>query len=666
MSTFAHAGWLGAAAALCAVAGAPAQPANTPEWVPPPASFQFADFLLVPLRIHLLSASNAPALHTTLGEKDFARIVPKMNRVWAQAGIHFQVESLRREEAVNQDVTRQSENAENYRWLLRTRPVASRATNAFDLYYIKRFRSNGVYLRDEPEETRGDAKGGNDGQGDATAKAKRSDGIDLPRSAIFVKDTASLKPTDDGIDEPLPRVSSHELGHAFGLGHRQDVTNLMASGTTGVWLNEREIRTSRRVAGRFDWIRRAAGRHGRSGRLVCAQEIRGSARVVSIDCVNPDKLSRSEARETTGGIEVEMKSCETRMPRKVRSPAFRRLGADTPKCAEIFRTLQMITPNRLKPGLQAGAAVARLSVLTALALSFCAFSALAGETKPIPAGAAQIEVEVNGLKLDAFTYRPANYKDGPLIVVFHGMNRNADDYRDNAKGMGDRFAALIVAPRFDTNRFPVPKYQHGGVMLGGKLQPQEEWTYSLIPKFIEEVRRREGRPDMPYYFIGHSAGGQFLTRLAGFSPTGAKRIVAANPGTQLFPTTELKFPYGFGEVPEPAGGDEGLKRYLAQPLTLYLGTADTGSKDLDRTETAMKQGATRIERGRNCFLRAQELAKQRGWPCNWSIVEAPELGHDSKKMFDHANCEKALFTGECVTGPMSRQELLRQMLRKDK
>ena len=34
-----------------------------------PQQFQFDDFLLAPLRVHLLSASNAPNLHTTLKAK---------------------------------------------------------------------------------------------------------------------------------------------------------------------------------------------------------------------------------------------------------------------------------------------------------------------------------------------------------------------------------------------------------------------------------------------------------------------------------------------------------------------------------------------------------------------------------------------------------------------
>ena len=62
---------------------------------------------------------------------------------------------------------------------------------------------------------------------------------------IVVKDTASLREVTGGLDEPLPRVTSHEIGHALGLKHRQEVTNLMQSGTTGFSLNAAEIDTAR-------------------------------------------------------------------------------------------------------------------------------------------------------------------------------------------------------------------------------------------------------------------------------------------------------------------------------------------------------------------------------------------------------------------------------------
>ncbi len=283
--------------------------------------------------------------------------------------------------------------------------------------------------------------------------------------------------------------------------------------------------------------------------------------------------------------------------------------------------------------------------------SWLGFVLVALQPTGLPAGDGKIEVDVGAHKLDAFTYRPEKYKDGPLIVVFHGMLRNADTYRDNAKGLGDRFGALIVSPLFDAKRFPNEAYQQGGLFKKKEskkeskkeLQAKEDWTWSLVPKLVDEVRRREGRPDMPCYYIGHSAGGQFLVRLTGFLKSPVQRIVAANPGAELFPTREMPFPYGFGKLPDQLNGDAALERFLAQPLTIYVGSADTEHKNLDLSDTAKLQGANRYERGKNCFKAAQDLAKSKGWKLNWRLVEAEGVGHDARLMFEHPNCAHALF-----------------------
>ena len=184
--------------------------------------FAFTDFLLAPLRIHLLTSTNEPTIHTTLTSNDVTRILGKVNHVWAQAGITFYLESLRIEPAVNTEGFRDHVKT-NSDALLRLRPESSKATNVFHVYFLKQFGPNGICIR----------------------------GIN------FVKDTASLRPVEGGLDEPLPRVTSHELGHALTLPHRQDVTNLLASGMSGAWLNESEIKQAREAAQTKPWIQTA-------------------------------------------------------------------------------------------------------------------------------------------------------------------------------------------------------------------------------------------------------------------------------------------------------------------------------------------------------------------------------------------------------------------------
>jgi pimeloyl-ACP methyl ester carboxylesterase len=262
----------------------------------------------------------------------------------------------------------------------------------------------------------------------------------------------------------------------------------------------------------------------------------------------------------------------------------------------------------------------------------------------IPAGSAQLQTEFSGKRIDVFTYKPADYRDGPLIMVFHGTLRDADVYRDDARAMADRFGALIGVPRFDREQFGSGQYQQGGLFKDDKLKPEPEWTWSLVPKIIAELRRREGRPEMPVYLIGHSAGGQFVGKMAAFVPADVARVVAANPSTLLFPTRDHLYPYGFGDLPDELVSRDRLRRYLARPLTIYLGTADNERDQyLDKSSGADRLGKSRLERGRNLFSFARELAEKEGWEFGWRLVEAPGVGHDHKAMFDDPMCEIALF-----------------------
>src|SRR5262249_37440540 len=144
--------------------------------------------------------------------------------------------------------------------------------------------------------------------------------------------------------------------------------------------------------------------------------------------------------------------------------------------------------------------------------------------------------------------------------------------------------------------------------------------------------------------LGHSGGGQFLVRLAGFVDTGAARIVAANPGTHLRPTRDEPFPYGFGGLPDGISDDRAIRRYLAQPLTIYLGTADTMIDEyFDQRPEAARQGGSRLERGRNTYEFARKLAHERGWAFHWRLVEAQHIPHDHGRMFDDPQASAALF-----------------------
>lgn len=192
------------------------------------------EFLVLPLRVYRAKFADVAEIDCRqLSDDDIRRIVAKANVIWASVGIYWRLESIEDVQAENtgrvklaaqidadDDEVPGKERAGKARLphtaFRRIIPESTRKdAQAFRVHYVHDFDVNGVYF-------------GN-------------------REAM-VKETAALRKVDRGIDEPLPRVTSHELGHALGLPHRQDTLNLMASGTTGTFLNDDEMRKSREIA----------------------------------------------------------------------------------------------------------------------------------------------------------------------------------------------------------------------------------------------------------------------------------------------------------------------------------------------------------------------------------------------------------------------------------
>lgn len=284
---------------------------------------------------------------------------------------------------------------------------------------------------------------------------------------------------------------------------------------------------------------------------------------------------------------------------------------------------------------------------SALLVLLCLVSALNAE--PYPAGSSKRSVNINGEAIELFAYKPAHYSGGPVLLVLHGLGTNAPGYRDYAVPLADQLGWLVIAPLFDRKRFPTWRYQTGGIVRDQRasgeftVEPDAQWMGRLFLAIIDTARAAESRPGLGYALIGHSAGGQALSRFAAFVPHAAKRIIIANPSTYLWPSRDERFPYGFGDLPPALANDDALRRYLAQPVTLLLGTADIKrDADLNVRDGAERQGANRLERGHNAFNAARQLAQEKGWPFGWRLLEVPNVGHSARLMFGAAQTMQAL------------------------
>lgn len=263
--------------------------------------------------------------------------------------------------------------------------------------------------------------------------------------------------------------------------------------------------------------------------------------------------------------------------------------------------------------------------------------------QPWPSGDSQGQVQVGGEALALYLHKPSSYHGQRMLVVFHGVNRDAEAYRDRATELGERTGALVVAPLFDEARFPYERYQAGGILRGSEPVPADQRTGALVKQLVAEVARREGHPGMAYALIGHSGGAQSLGRLAAFVPNQAQRIVLANPGSYTFPTEAASFPYGLGGLPASLRSDAVVKAYLAQPLAIFLGNRDVeADENLDQSAAGMAQGPHRYARGQAAFAAGQALARAKGWPFGWRLVVAEGVKHSSSGMFNHPRCAEAL------------------------
>ena len=184
--------------------------------------FTADEYRLLPVRVHLLRSKTVAELNCALTADDARRILGKVNGIWRPAGLQFYAESILEEAPAAEELYAGLGRNRTEGHLRLVRPRASRSEELFHVYYLGEMRPNGICLEGSYQQ-------------------------------IFVKEASRLRRVPGGIDEPLPRVTAHEIGHGLDLEHRQDRTNLMASGTTGTELNAAEIETARRAAGEFSF-----------------------------------------------------------------------------------------------------------------------------------------------------------------------------------------------------------------------------------------------------------------------------------------------------------------------------------------------------------------------------------------------------------------------------
>jgi hypothetical protein len=174
------------------------------------------------------------------------------------------------------------------------------------------------------------------------------------------------------------------------------------------------------------------------------------------------------------------------------------------------------------------------------------------------------------------------------------VERNASDYRDY----------------WELARTATPRHRGAGVHRGALaevrgIQPgrrrrqddREKWAFSAIEHLFDEV----ARASTDYRIFGHSAGAQFVQRMALFAPTSALPCMVAP--TRLVRDAGVAQGQARRSVSLFARGSEGrrsrVKRALATQVRADVGERTTRAdyREPEQSAAAKKQGDSRVDRG---------------------------------------------------------------------
>jgi pimeloyl-ACP methyl ester carboxylesterase len=220
-----------------------------------------------------------------------------------------------------------------------------------------------------------------------------------------------------------------------------------------------------------------------------------------------------------------------------------------------------------------------------------------------------------------------------VLIVIPGAGRDGQPPRDIWIPYAEKYSSLLIVPEFSLAYYPTDYwYNLGNTYDAVNWKPKANWTYTAIEHLFDYTREKSGATRNTYHLFGHSAGAQFVHRLATLIPEARyDRAVAANAGVYLMPEYTLPYPFGLKDSPL---AESNLPKVFARNLIIMSGGSDTdpNAGGLANFPEAEAQGSTRFERARFYFTTAQAEAKHAGVPLNWEYHIVRGVGHDEAGM----------------------------------
>ena len=110
--------------------------------------------------------------------------------------------------------------------------------------------------------------------------------------------------------------------------------------------------------------------------------------------------------------------------------------------------------------------------------------------------------------------------NAPILFIFPGMNRNADDYLETWIPLAEQYSIMVFSFEFSDYYYPnSTSYQLGYVRdFNNNFTNEDIWTFSLIEPVFDRIKNDLDYIGNQFNMFGHSAGAQFVHRYLQFKP----------------------------------------------------------------------------------------------------------------------------------------------------
>ncbi len=349
------------------------------------------------------------------------------------------------------------------------------------------------------------------------------------------------------------------------------------------------------------------------------------------------------------------------------------------------------------------------SLLRVLSLLLLMAFSVSARAQVDEVGSHSLKMNINGSILRIpyfadFQLDSSNTAIKKIVVVVHGMNRNAGDYYRNMKeaaSMSSHYtdSLMVVAPQFLEEEDLDPNFLDNSYLYwssgwksgsnsknnSGHPRPERISSYAVMDTLM--MRLATFHPNLKFIILaGHSAGAQLVNRYSAASPVTDilwnkygihVRFIVANPSSYLYldneraiagtvnqfavPSTTCStynnWRYGLDKLysyPNQFGADSIRNMMKRREVVYLLGELDTDetSSSLDQSCQAELQGSYRLERGTIYFNYLKHYYGESITSLQYRDT-VPGAGHNNRDMFTSSIGRYWLFMSDPAEGPAS-------------